>query len=85
MFPKRDFFLGVQLNACEVWRMIFLMHQEKGGEDKKKDSMSPSILWRPPELNWAHTDFQSVALPTELGRRLKFCVPKDNIFRENVK
>ena len=25
----------------------------------------------PPELNWGHTDFQSVALPTELGSHLK--------------
>ena len=24
--------------------------------------------WRDPELNWGHTDFQSVALPTELSR-----------------
>jgi hypothetical protein len=25
--------------------------------------------WRLPESNWGHTDFQSVALPTELKRR----------------
>ena len=24
----------------------------------------------PPELNWGHTDFQSVALPTELGSQV---------------
>ena len=27
--------------------------------------------WRPAELNCGHTDFQSVALPTELGRLAK--------------
>jgi hypothetical protein len=26
------------------------------------------LLWRLPESNWGHTDFQSVALPTELKR-----------------
>ena len=26
--------------------------------------------WRDPELNWGHTDFQSVALPTELSRQV---------------
>ena|GEM_PF-3401701 len=26
-------------------------------------------MWRLPESNWGHTDFQSVALPTELKRR----------------
>gem|GEM_PF-3981275 len=30
-----------------------------------------SNKWRPPELNWGHTDFQSVALPTELGRQME--------------
>ncbi len=25
--------------------------------------------WRLPESNWGHTDFQSVALPTELKRQ----------------
>ena len=29
-----------------------------------------SYWWRDPELNWGHTDFQSVALPTELSRHL---------------
>ena len=28
------------------------------------------MWWRDPELNWGHTDFQSVALPTELSRHL---------------
>ena len=27
------------------------------------------IWWRDPGSNWGHTDFQSVALPTELSRR----------------
>ncbi len=27
-------------------------------------------VWRLPESNWGHTDFQSVALPTELKRHL---------------
>jgi hypothetical protein len=26
--------------------------------------------WRLPESNWGHMDFQSIALPTELRRRL---------------
>ena len=30
--------------------------------------------WRPPESNWGHTDFQSVALPTELGRHYNIFV-----------
>ena len=28
------------------------------------------FLWYLPDLNWGHTDFQSVALPTELRYRL---------------
>ena len=28
--------------------------------------------WRDPELNWGHTDFQSVALPTELSRHHRY-------------
>ena len=38
--------------------------------------------WRLPESNWGHTDFQSVALPTELKRRFlaeKIGI-KDNTF-----
>ena len=27
---------------------------------------TPTLLWYLPDLNWGHTDFQSVALPTEL-------------------
>jgi hypothetical protein len=33
-----------------------------GKEDKLQ-----KIWWHPPELNWGHMDFQSTALPTELG------------------
>jgi hypothetical protein len=29
------------------------------------------LLWRLPESNWGHTDFQSVALPAELKRHWK--------------
>ena len=29
------------------------------------------IWWRDPGSNWGHTDFQSVALPTELSRRCR--------------
>jgi hypothetical protein len=28
------------------------------------------LRWRLPESNWGHTDFQSVALPSELRRRI---------------
>ena len=31
-----------------------------------------------PESNWRHTDFQSVALPTELPRHILFPPPKEN-------
>ncbi len=37
--------------------------------------------WRLPESNWGHTDFQSVALPTELKRRfIGKIFAKDNTF-----
>ncbi|GEM_PF-4666370 len=35
---------------------------------RKGSLRAPYILWRPAESNCGHTDFQSVALPTELGR-----------------
>ncbi|MFM2333112.1 MAG: hypothetical protein RIQ74_1955, partial [Pseudomonadota bacterium] len=38
-----------------------------------------NLWWRDPGSNWGHTDFQSVALPTELSRqsgRIKQCLPK---------
>jgi hypothetical protein len=44
-----------------------------GHNDKIPPQKRGGILssWRLPESNWGHTDFQSVALPTELKRRLK--------------
>ncbi len=38
-----------------------------------------NLWWRDPGSNWGHTDFQSVALPTELSRqsgRIKQCLSK---------
>jgi hypothetical protein len=36
---------------------------------KEKAPLVAGQKWRLPESNWGHTDFQSVALPTELRRR----------------
>ena len=36
-----------------------------------RDKRRESAEWSGPGLNWRHTDFQSVALPTELPDRIK--------------
>lgn len=43
----------------------------------KKSSRKAALKWYPLELNQRPTDFQSVALPTELGYRFIFCACKD--------
>jgi hypothetical protein len=37
-------------------------------KQKTPDGAGAFCLWRLPESNWGHTDFQSVALPAELKR-----------------
>ena len=48
-----------------------LKHCLSFGPKQTRRSLAESAgrEWRLPESNWGHTDFQSVALPTELRRR----------------
>ncbi len=56
-------------------RLILLSKNQKG------ESVSfPLFRWCHSESNQGHTDFQSVALPTELWHPLNFSVTKVNIF-----
>ena len=59
---KKSFFRCVLCERKRRWR--------RGGwpAKKKTPKIFPGLKWRLPELNWGHTDFQSVALPTELKR-----------------
>ncbi len=43
-----------------------LFPENESEKTKKPDSFEPGFLWYHLELNQGHTDFQSVALPTEL-------------------
>lgn len=53
---------------CIRFRVVVNKRCNRDEVYKKRDNFQRklSLLWYLPDLNWGHTDFQSVALPTEL-------------------
>ena len=50
-------------------RVNFTQKKSLMGSEIENTIFLKTIWWRDPGSNWGHTDFQSVALPTELSRR----------------
>lgn len=54
-------------------------------KEKRQFFVNQRFLWYQRELNQRHTDFQSVALPTELWYPVCFALQRYNFFRYNNK
>ena len=67
-FPKKK--RTSQLSLNPLFSLIFTLFSS----NKKPDIAGLFCWWHLPESNGGHTDFQSVALPTELRCRTVFSV-----------
>lgn len=56
---------------CTLHAIINAHSQQLDKKNLKQCLRFFRIWWRDPGSNWGHTDFQSVALPTELSRRCR--------------